>query len=505
MKSGTSTPDESINDTFVEFLTSSEKGIGLSQAFVAILREFGVHHVEDLLSFYNVEFDSLVGTMGFDSAKRHIQDIKKVLLFPSYARRHMVTPGNRKFVLHRFNHDAFARMMKKKSVGLNIRLREILENINQDQRDPKDAQSVSTTTTTARKRHPSLWSFVYVARERDAGEASSSSSTTIERLPWQKDDVSHRVHAHRPLSLHVTWDGHRGDSFDCFRAIFEGNLIQQGMGYACHDRFLNYYKKHGDEGVRLFLLDDSVPDTVKGSVPTSFQQIQHDKQYVYGSLRIALRNIQRPVPIIEHLDDCDGFLAWRELRDSFEDPKNIAILKLEDRLNALSLETTDPDDILDYIETMHCCFAELEALGEDYYDEKKQDFLIFGLPPRLFDFCSTVFMDGSKRYEDCYDFLKRHALRGQIEKQRKAKKQQIVLRRILRVIREEDKRKRRRLLDGVRDLLERTSNEVTIDDLKGLYRDLFKIYRRREESFVLPCPNDGFAYQIRQVMRLQRK
>lgn len=112
----------------------------------------------------------------------------------------------------------------------------------------------------------------------------------------------------------MSWNGKRGDSFDTFRAIFEGNLPQQGIGYACHDSFLECYQQYGDDGNEMFLSDDSIPNDVKLSVPDSREQIQYDKQYIFGALKIACRESGTQVPILEHCNDYDGFLTWFKIR-----------------------------------------------------------------------------------------------------------------------------------------------------------------------------------------------
>jgi len=87
---------------------------------------------------------------------------------------------------------------------------------------------------------------------------------------------------------------------------------------------------------------------------------------------------------------------------------------------------------------------------------------------------------------------------------RQARQQLLELRRVLKAKRVEDRRQWRLMLDQVKALLERTSKDATTNDLKCLYRDLFELYQRRKEDLIIPCSSDGFAYQIRQVWKLQR-
>ena len=221
--SGISTPDDSVassGNSFDQFLIDNESGLGLDQAFVGILRDFEVHSCDDLLYLFDDELDRLVATIDIGLVRSHPQDIKKLLLFPSYARRHLCAGGRRKVVLNRFKPSIFAAMMKKKSVGLNIRLRECLANAGKDLSSLYEFQS--SDKRKKRKREPSPWSFANIKRP-------SRSSSKGESFRVMERAESHHVRVHRSLSLLVTWDGKAGKSFDSFRAAFEGNLLQQGM------------------------------------------------------------------------------------------------------------------------------------------------------------------------------------------------------------------------------------------------------------------------------------
>jgi hypothetical protein len=398
--------------------------------------------------------------------KSHPQDIKKLLLFPSYARRHLRASGRTKVVLNRFKPSIFAAMMKKKSVGLNIRLRECLANVNEDLSSLYEFQS--SDKRKKRKREPSPWSFANVKRP-------SRSSSKGESFRVMERAESHHVRVHRSLSLLVTWDGKAGKSFDSFRAAFEGNLLQQGMGYACHSDFLKYYQENGNDGILSFLSDDSVSESVKCSVPKSKAQLQYDKEYIFGALRCACHGIQRQVPILEHLNDNDGFLAWYKIRQRTEDSKDFASLKLRDRLETSCVESNDPDELLEYVDNVDCCYAELKFLGEDDSDILKRHRLMFGLSRQLFETFSDYCFNELSTYEECRDFLRKQALKRQYYRDRETRRQLLVMKRIMKVNKAEERRNRQQLLNRVRDLLKRTSPHLKNDDLKRLYRELYEV------------------------------
>ena len=158
--------------------------------------------------------------------------------------------------------------------------------------------------------------------------------------------------------------------------------------------------------------------------------------------------------------------------------------------------------MLEYVDNVDCCYAELKFLGEDDLDILKRHRLMFGLSQQLFETFSDYCFNELSTYEECRDFLRKQALKRQYYRDRETRRQLLVMKRIMKVNKAEERRNRQQLLNRVRDLLKRTSPHLKNDDLKRLYRELYEIYRRRKQSLILQGA-DGFAYQIRQLRKLE--
>ena len=118
----------------------------------------------------------------------------------------------------------------------------------------------------------------------------------------------------KPLSDKITWNG-TGETFLTFRHGVEGHLLQAGAGYMIHDHFLRLYKEDPISCQEPSTYFENDPIWMHHKV--SCDQIKFDKEFFYGLLLTAMRNISNKM-LLKHQKDRDGILAWMELRRDFD-------------------------------------------------------------------------------------------------------------------------------------------------------------------------------------------
>jgi len=172
------------------------------------------------------------------------------------------------------------------------------------------------------------------------------------------------------------------EGFRTFKRGVEGHLFQVGDGYLLSENFQYYYQldPYACQRPETFFCTDPIWEFHEQSC----HQIKHDKEFFYGLLVTATRNISNKT-IMEHGRDLDGITAWMELRKDF-DYDGSAKFKLEELEEFMysNYSGTHPQGLAGYIDAFMSTITEMEIIQmEDLKDELKKRILlknIRGLP-----------------------------------------------------------------------------------------------------------------------------
>jgi hypothetical protein len=176
------------------------------------------------------------------------------------------------------------------------------------------------------------------------------------------------------LSDRITWNG-TGESFLAFKQGIEGHLLQVGAGYLLHSHFQYYYKDDPAKCQKAVYYFSDNP--IWEHHEQSCYQIRFDKEYFYGVLVTAMRNISNKT-ILKHTNDKDGILAWMELKEDY-DYDGSAQLRMEhlDKLIHTPYSDSQPDGLAGYIDQFMTAVNEIEIIQEeDYPDTLKKRYLL---------------------------------------------------------------------------------------------------------------------------------
>ena len=186
---------------------------------------------------------------------------------------------------------------------------------------------------------------------------------------------SHRYHredrlvkgCHKPFkqrgkfSEKVTWNG-TGPAFRAFKRGIEGHLMQVGAGYLIDPHFLYYYLLDPTKYQKPISYSET--DEVWTNHNQSCHQIRYDKEFLYGILVTATRNIPNKT-IVKHSIDRDGIKAWVELKADFDNDgsKRMKMEELDDLIHTAYLPSQE-GGLSGYIDRFLTYLHELEMLQE---------------------------------------------------------------------------------------------------------------------------------------------
>ena len=257
-----STPDTTSitkkNRSFDTFLKSSEEGLGLSGAFVKLIKVLGINSFERLLSLSSdISVDMIVECIGSTTAKKHPQDVKMLGCFPRFAGRCV---GNNEFRPELFNPPyCFRDYMCKRTRGLNIQLRESI-NRHSDRPAAKRLfhQRMKVKPFFCHKTTPDSGETLINEMgdttnsddmETDAFDTSVTfpggvhcNSTVAQR----RSIAQRRLVQRRPMPKSMRWNGKRA-TMKTFQNEFEGWLIQEGLGHMCQQHFPQAHEECGGD------------------------------------------------------------------------------------------------------------------------------------------------------------------------------------------------------------------------------------------------------------------
>ena len=461
-----------MTESFDTFLKSNEEGLGLSDAFVDLIRDLGINSFERLLSLHDINIDLIVECIGSTNAKRHPQDVKKLACFPRHAWRCV---GNNEFLPELFNPPwCFRAYMCKRTRGLNIQLR---ESINQHLDRPAAGelmrQRIQVNSIPATKNRGTSRSFSCHPRTPDSGEATDSEETDGNKRRIASDTsvpFSGGVNCHiakrqcrttivqqRPTPRSMRWNGKRA-TFTIFRNGFKGLLIQKGLEYVFDQNFLQAHKEC-DSDVTIF------PEWKdKAGRIIDSEQLISDREFLCGALLSAFRGVEW-LPLMRHQSTRDGIMVWIDTLERIEDPIEMLIPRMENKL----CEPHDSSaDLLEHIEEVETTFATLEHHGNQYSDERKMHRILFnihsGLGSEMTNQCCRLF---GLSFDECCKSLQREELiRQWHEKRIEAERTREQIRRA-KMCKMEEKWYKKTLFYRLRDLLgrcEKTSAMTTSRD-----------------------------------------
>ena len=109
----------------------------------------------------------------------------------------------------------------------------------------------------------------------------------------------------------------------------------------------------------------------------SCDQIKYDKEFFYGVLLTACRNISNKT-IIKHSKDRDGILAWVELKKDFDNDGSTELrMETLEAIIQTAYIPSQPGGLAGYIDKFMTALHELEILqGEEYTDMIKKRCLL---------------------------------------------------------------------------------------------------------------------------------
>ena len=192
--------------------------------------------------------------------------------------------------------------------------------------------------------------------------AQDSDSVKAERV------LRAKMAAVRPKFDSAKWDG-MSTTFKSFQRAIEGHLLQVGAGYLTQPAFIEEYEENGTE----YLGSSKFWNTYR----ISYSQATYDRQYLFGILITATRQLQHKT-IIKYESSYDGILAWDELKteSKYDGSKQLKLEQLE-AMSQVSYSSSGTGGMATYIDKFQAIIAELEVLAPDEYsDDRKKRLLL---------------------------------------------------------------------------------------------------------------------------------
>jgi len=214
-------------------------------------------------------------------------------------------------------------------------------------------------------------------RKHEGEDASVHSSGSFDSLKYgsrrheKVDSMTHDWHkaskVRGKFSEKIIWDG-TGEKFTAFKRGVEGHLLQTGAGYLVHEHFLYHYMEDSTACQRASTYFNDNPIWLYHE--QSCYQIRYDKEYLYGLLVMAMRDVSNKT-LLKHQHDRDGIKAWADLRRDFEYGGS-AKLRLEvlDSYIHQPYVGGSPEGLPGYLDKLMASFSEAEIIQEEDYTER---------------------------------------------------------------------------------------------------------------------------------------
>lgn len=105
------------------------------------------------------------------------------------------------------------------------------------------------------------------------------------------------------ISTDLIWDGDQS-SFPEIKERIEGHLLQCGMSYIIHPKFIQIYREEGE---------DEAFATIPIGMDITREQFDHDRTVLYGMMKSVFRRPQCKKYHIRHYDTTDGIKTFDDI------------------------------------------------------------------------------------------------------------------------------------------------------------------------------------------------
>ena len=377
-------PQSPMPEDIKEFLMSSTNGLSITADTIEWMGIEGLTSYNSIIEFGILSYHDLFMRYHSLIIKARQRDIKRLRSFSLYVKT--MEPPARVFTPELLDQASFRLLHNQKVSTMNREFPLWSKKVQAIKESPKEVTNTPGPLRSVFERMPQ----------------NSPLSTESYRLLHSDNygiPVQRQLTQRAKLSDKTTWNGQLG-TFDDFKSIFHGHMIQVGAGYCVQKDFLTSYVKLGRHCM------DDFP-----ALDITQTQLNHDCAMIYGALLTACRNGVGMKTLTKYCNTQDGLAAWNEFLTLYnnEGSKKLKRVKYEEMIQVRYTHWY-PGGQSQFVEDYENAFLQLEQLGCAFTDEIKMTRMLHNMGTIdnqwMINHCETQ----CKSYEECCQFLREKSI-----------------------------------------------------------------------------------------------